>query len=124
MSKEEELAAKIREVLPADVQVKIERIESWLTIKPSSFLGSDTFAKLQARVKELGGSYVSAWKMSHFRILLDVREQSLQEWYKNQKIQSETLPLPISLNLNVQVTTPEQLVKLLEVVKKHVGPPS
>jgi hypothetical protein len=38
------------------------------TIKVKNFLGSDTFAKIAAIIKELGGSYISAGKDSRFII--------------------------------------------------------
>jgi len=40
----------------------------YIIIKPKEFLGSENFAKIIAIVKDAKGEYVSAGKMSHFRI--------------------------------------------------------
>jgi len=39
----------------------------WI-IKPRQFLGAGNFAEIARIVKQFGGSYVSAGKMSHFEI--------------------------------------------------------
>jgi hypothetical protein len=39
-----------------------------LIVRPAHYLGSDNFAKIAAIVRNLGGSYVSAGKNSHFEI--------------------------------------------------------
>ena len=41
--------------------------DSWI-IKPKAFLGSELFADISARVRELGGQYVSDGKNSHFKV--------------------------------------------------------
>lgn len=113
----EELTAKIKQAFP-DVKLKFEVIEQYLTIKPESFLGSEVFANLKIKITELQGEYVSAGKLSHFRISLtsDSKDESnLKDWYSNQKLKSQPLPFTLTLNLNLQVTT-EQLEDLLKTV--------
>lgn len=39
-----------------------------IIVKPRSYLGSENFAKIAAKVREEGGEYVSAGKESHFQI--------------------------------------------------------
>lgn len=108
-----DLIAKIKEALP-NVKLKFEVIEDYLTIKPESFLGTEVFANLQAKIRELGGDYVSAGKLSHFHISLNPKESAdLKEWYSKQKLKS--LPFTLTLNLNLQVT-PEQLEDILKKV--------
>jgi len=125
-NKREELVKQIREALPGmeikPEDMQFDNIKCYVTIKPIGFLGSDKFAKLQAKVKELGGEFVSAGKLGHFRIQVEPKESSLKEWYDTQDLKEQPLPLPLSLNLNLQVTSPEMLDKILEVVKKYVRP--
>lgn len=40
----------------------------FVIIKPAKFLGSENFSKVASAIRELGGSYVSAGKNSHFTI--------------------------------------------------------
>ena len=42
--------------------------ETYIKVKPRQFLGSDSFAKVAAVVRGVGGEYKSAGKESHFRI--------------------------------------------------------
>jgi len=116
-TKEAALEAKIREGLPQDVQLRFKVIESYLTIKPTTFLGSDNFSKLQAKIRELGGEYVSAGKQSHFRFFLGSKDSSdLEDWYARQK----PPPLTLVLNLNLQVSSPQQLEEYLKALKKSI----
>jgi hypothetical protein len=46
----EDLTAKIKQAFP-DVKLKFEVIEQYLTVKPESFLGSDVFANLKAKIR-------------------------------------------------------------------------
>jgi hypothetical protein len=41
--------------------------ENWI-IKPIAYLGQEHFAEIAAKVRELGGEYISAGRESHFRI--------------------------------------------------------
>lgn len=125
-NKREELIKQIREALPGmeitSEDIQFDNIKCYVTIKPIGFLGSDKFSKLQAKIKELGGEFVSAGKLGHFRIQVEPKEDSLREWYENQELKERPLPLPLNLNLNIQVASPEMLDKILEIVKKHVVP--
>lgn len=113
----EDLTAKIKQAFP-DVKLKFEVIEQYLTVKPESFLGSEVFSNLQLKIRELQGEYVSAGKLSHFRISLTSNskdESNLKDYYSKQRLQSQPLPFTLTLNLNLQVT-PEQLEDLLKKV--------
>jgi hypothetical protein len=48
--------------------VKIERKDSLAFVTPIKFMGSENFAKVNAKVKEFNGGYVSAGKNSHWEI--------------------------------------------------------
>jgi hypothetical protein len=64
------LLIKIKVALGADLVrlLKIEDENSYITLKPSSFLGTENFAKISSIVREFDGEYVSNGKLSHFRI--------------------------------------------------------
>lgn len=51
----------------ADLVIFEDAVDSW-KIQPRGYLGSETFAKIAAIVKEHGGEYISAGKESHFRL--------------------------------------------------------
>ena len=125
-NKREELIRQIREALPGmeikPEEIQFDNIKCYITIKPIAFLGSDKFAKLQAKIKEFGGEYVSAGKLGHLRIQVEPKEDNLREWYEKQDQSSQPLPLPPNLNINIQVISPEMLDRILEIIKKHVGP--
>lgn len=119
MRKEDELIQQITAAFP-DLKLNFKHIETFLTIKPDGYLGAENFAKLKTKMNELGGEYVSAGKLSHFRIVLDIKEQSLEEWYAEQKQKDQPVPLTLTLNLNLQVTDAAQLEKILQLLKKHI----
>lgn len=48
--------------------VKIERKDSLAIVTPVKFMGSENFSKVNARVKEFNGGYISAGKNSHWEI--------------------------------------------------------
>jgi hypothetical protein len=61
---------KVAELFPkdlADLLIFEATPEGW-KIRPRQYLGSNNFAKIAAIVKEIGGSYVSQGKTSHFRL--------------------------------------------------------
>lgn len=120
--KVEELEKTLRDKFP-NVELNFEVIDNWLTVKPNGFLGAEIFAPLSAAVKELGGEWVSLAKLGHFRFqIASVTAQSLRDWYAQQRRMSEPLLLPLNLNFQVVITSPDQLGKYLEEIKKHVGP--
>jgi len=112
----DKLKTQILEGLPDNIKLKFEVIEEYLTVKPESWLGTDGFGLVKAKIDALQGEYVSAGKYGHFRIFLGSKETSLVEWYKTQR----PLSVKLVLNLNLQVTTPEQLEKFLESIKKNI----
>lgn len=118
--KAKKLVEAIREGLPSDVKLHFEEIDIYLVVKPEGWLGSEGFSKVQAKILEHGGEYVSAEKNSHFRIPLATKEMSLKEWYEEQKRKQEPLPATLTLNLNLQVTTSSQLEEILKVLKKNL----
>ncbi len=121
-TKEEQLIKAILEAFP-DLKFNFKRIDEWLTIKPDSFLGAENFAKVRAKLNELNAEYVSAGKLTHFRIALEpVKEKTLQEWYDEQRLKDKPMISTLTLNLNLQVTDPAQLEKILLVLKKYVIP--
>ena len=48
--------------------LEFEDSESYITVKPRQFLGSDTFAQIARIIREAKGEYISAGKESHFRV--------------------------------------------------------
>lgn len=42
--------------------------EGFILIKPKRFLGSDSFGRVAAAVRGLGGEYISMGRDSHFRV--------------------------------------------------------
>jgi hypothetical protein len=59
-----------RQLFPKDLEELLifEDEGQWVKIFPKRFLGSETFARVAAVVRELSGEYVSAGKDSHFKI--------------------------------------------------------
>ena len=51
-----------------EMQLKFEDKGDYIRIAPAQFLGSETFSKVAAVVRGLGGEYISAGKDSHFEI--------------------------------------------------------
>lgn len=65
-----EPSAKIEDLFSEDLRQLLsfnEEADAWI-LKPRQFLGTENFAKIVAIVKHAGGEYVSAGKMSHFKI--------------------------------------------------------
>lgn len=62
----EQVASKF----PEDLRqlLGFEEKEEWMVIRPKQFLGSDNFSQVATIVHALGGEYVSAAKLSHFRV--------------------------------------------------------
>ncbi|MDR2700213.1 MAG: hypothetical protein LBC12_05325 [Nitrososphaerota archaeon] len=60
----------IRMSFPEDLETKLsfEDKESYITVKPKQFLGSDNFAKIASTIRGMDGEYISAGKDSHFRV--------------------------------------------------------
>lgn len=60
----------VSNLFPKDLadMVLFEQTETYITIKPRQYLGSENFAKIAAIVRDQNGEYVSAGKESHFRI--------------------------------------------------------
>jgi len=48
--------------------IQFNEKDTYTMISPLQFLGSDNFAKIASIVREMNGDYVSAGKISHFRI--------------------------------------------------------
>jgi len=48
--------------------LNFEEKTDYFVIKPRQFLGSENFAKIASTVRSLGGEYISAGKVSHFRV--------------------------------------------------------
>ena len=71
VSKVEMSIEDIKMMFPEDLEnlLSFEEKEDYIIIKPRQFLGSENFAKIASKVREIGGDYVSAGKESHFRIL-------------------------------------------------------
>lgn len=69
-----EQSPRVKEVLTGLEPVKdlliidTDSSAMFVIVKPSKFLGSENFAKVASAIRELGGSYVSAGKNSHFTI--------------------------------------------------------
>ena len=61
---------QITALFPKDLEemLTFEDSESYFIVKPRQFLGSDTFAKIAAIIREARGEYISAGKESHFRV--------------------------------------------------------
>lgn len=61
---------QIKTKFPPDLAelLTFEPKEDAVIIKPRQFLGSESFAKIAAIIRNLGGEYVSAGRDSHFRI--------------------------------------------------------
>lgn len=51
-----------------DYPLSVEEKGELIIVKPTSFLGSENFAKVASLVRGMGGEYVSAGKESHFKI--------------------------------------------------------
>jgi len=122
LSKQKEVEAlikSIKEGLPENVELKFEVIDNYLTIKPKGWL-ADEFAQVQNKIKELGGEYISAGKFSHFRILLVPKEESLREYYDQQKKLRQPLTANLTIVLQLNIDKPEQLEKVLSLLKKNL----
>lgn len=117
MKDAKELEAKILEKIPEEVKLSCQVIAGYLTIRPEGWLGSEGFSKVQQVIKEFNGEYVSAGRLSHFRILLEPKNDELVEWYMKQ---SKTLTASLVLTLNCKVENANELENLLNVLKKHV----
>ena len=61
---------QIRQLFPKELEELLifEDQGQWIKVSPRRFLGSETFARIAAVVRELSGEYVSAGKDSHFKI--------------------------------------------------------
>lgn len=57
-------------LFPSELEAMLtfEEEGNFIIIKPRHFLGSDSFAKVASIVRDAGGEYISAGKMSHFKI--------------------------------------------------------
>ena len=62
--------AQIKALFPHDLEemLTFEDSGDCYLVKPRQFLGSDTFAKIAAIIREAQGEYIRAGKDSHFRI--------------------------------------------------------
>ena len=62
--------SKIEGLFPEDIASMLEfKLDNGVVvIKPRQFLGSDIFAKVASVVRGANGEYVSAGKMSHFKV--------------------------------------------------------
>jgi hypothetical protein len=60
----------VRFAFPEEIEAKLSFSEEGnkIIIKPRAFLGSDTFAKIAATVRGMGGQYISAGQQSHFEL--------------------------------------------------------
>jgi len=67
---EVDVVAAIKAKFPEELKeiLTFEAVGEYVVIKPRQYLGSETFAKIAAVVREAGGEYVSAGKESHFRV--------------------------------------------------------
>ena len=61
---------QIRQLFPKELEELLifEDQGQWIKVSPRRFLGSETFARIAAIVRELSGEYVSAGKDSHFKV--------------------------------------------------------
>lgn len=119
-AKLEDVIQQITEALP-DLKLEFKKIYEYITIKPQAWLGTEGFAALQSKIQELGGEYVSAGKLSHFRIPIELKEHSLKEWYENQRQQQQPLATALSLHINLRCTSPEELQNILDILKKNLA---
>lgn len=60
----------IKRLFPEDLEslLSFQEMADHFLVKPRQFLGPDVFSQVAARVREVGGEYISAGKESHFRI--------------------------------------------------------
>ena len=60
----------IRMSFPEELESRLSFDEKgdYIIIKPKQFLGSENFAKIASAVRGMGGEYISAGKISHFRV--------------------------------------------------------
>ena len=60
----------VRDSFPEDLRSNLSFTDegNQVLVKPTAFLGSETFAKIAAIVSNLKGEYLSAGKESHFRV--------------------------------------------------------
>ena len=66
--------SKVREALKEYTDILEFDVESSATqilIKPKKYLGAEAFANIARIVRELGGTYISAGKASHFEVPKD-----------------------------------------------------
>lgn len=61
---------RLKAIFPSDLKGLIAFSDEGaeIKIKPRQFLGSENFAKIASIVREVGGTYVSAGKESHFKV--------------------------------------------------------
>lgn len=61
---------KVEELFPDDLRAKLtfEAQPDATIVRPKRFLGPEVFSKVASIIKELGGSYISVGKNSHFKI--------------------------------------------------------
>ena len=60
----------VRSSFPMDLAdlLTFEDRPDYIVIKPRQFLGSENFAKVASKARDLGGEYISAGRDSHFRV--------------------------------------------------------
>jgi len=60
----------VKALFPKDLEelLTFEQKDTYVQIKPQTYLGSENFAKIASIVRDAGGEYISAGKESHFRL--------------------------------------------------------
>jgi len=61
---------KIEQYFPQNLQdlLSFTEKDDLIIISPKEYLGSENFARIASIVRELGGTYISAGKNSHFEV--------------------------------------------------------
>ena len=108
------------EPLKDSVIVDTEDSAQFVKVKPRGFLGTDVFAKVGAVARNLGGTYTSQGKESHFKIPKIVEKSAEPKQEQKQAVEQEPLKpsTPLTEVENIKMMFPESLTILLTFMEK------
>ena len=105
------------EPLKDSVIVDTEDSAQFVKVKPRGFLGTDVFAKVGAVARNLGGTYTSQGKESHFKIPKIVEKSAEPKQEQKQAVKQEP-STPLTEVENIKMMFPESLASLLTFTEK------